>query len=285
MSNIVQSQVTQKSKKTKLTMDDIMNLKQYHVDGALTAKYTDVTVEEVRQQIDENVEKAARQFGFVAKAFDCGALDDLGKLYGNKDNKLNLEEVMSLKRIDVYRAVLLNIRAVLLSIYKNPIAIKNPLEEYRVTPHREVLLNIYKNLSVDSINALEENEVIALGVQALGAELSMVIDKGDPCSVLNRYRTNVPRGESPFIQINNSCTVFKLLLEELHNEHENVRIEAIRSIAKLEHTSIIEPLINTLSDESINVRKETVENLKKVTGQDFGMDSTAWLNWWANKNE
>jgi len=251
-SNVVQSKVTQKSKKTGLTMDDIMNLKQYHVDGALTAKYTDVTVEEVRQEIEENVEKAAIQFGFVGKAFHCGALDDLGKLYGNKDNRLNLEEVMSLKRVDVYRAV---------------------------------LLNINKNLSVDSINALEENEVIALGVQALGAELSMVIDKGDPCDVLKRYRTNVPRGESPFIQINNTCTVFKLLLEELHNEHENVRIEAIRSIGKLEHTSIIEPLINTLSDESINVRKETIENLKKVTGKDFGIDSTAWLNWWKNRNE
>jgi len=251
MCNIVQSQKTQNSKEKKLTIDDIMNLKQYDVDGAITATYTDVTVEEVRQQIDENTEKAARQFGFVGKALNCGALDDLTRLYGNKDNRLNLEEVMSLKSADIYRAV---------------------------------LLNKYKNMSVDSINALEVNDVIARGVQVLGEELSMVIDKGDPCGI-NQYRTNVQFGESPHIQINNTCTVFKLLLEELHNEHVNVRIEAIRSIGKLEHTSIVEPLINTLSDESIDVRKEALETLKKITGKDFGMDSTAWLNWWANRNE
>lgn len=32
--------------------------------------------------------------------------------------------------------------------------------------------NIYENISIDSINVLEEIEVIALGVQALGAEIS-----------------------------------------------------------------------------------------------------------------
>jgi hypothetical protein len=248
-SNIVQSQETQNSKEKELTIHDIMTLKQYHVDGAITVKYTDVSEEAVRQQIDENVEEAARQFGFVGKAFNCGALDDLSKLYGNNGNRLNLEEVMSLKRVDVYRAV---------------------------------LLNIYKNMSVDSINELEENEVITMGVQALGEELSTVIGERDPCGI-NQYRTNVQLGESPHIQINNTCTVFKLLLEELHNEHVNVRIEAIRSIGKLEHTSIVEPLINILSDESINMRNETVETLKKVTGEDLGMDSTDWLNWWATR--
>ena len=118
-SNIVQSQETQNSKKKELSILDIANLKQYQLDGAVTAKYTDVSVEAARQQIDENVEKAARQFGFVGNAFNCGALDDLSKIYGNKDNRLNLEEVMSLKSVDVDRAV---------------------------------LLNIYKTMSVDSIN-------------------------------------------------------------------------------------------------------------------------------------
>ncbi|MCK4644955.1 MAG: HEAT repeat domain-containing protein [Candidatus Aminicenantes bacterium] len=250
-SNLVQSQETQKSKKKKLTMQDIMNLKQYHVDGAITSKYTDVTVEEVRQQIDENVEKAARQFGFVGKAFNCGALDDLGKLYGNKDNRLNLEEVLSLKSVDVYRAV---------------------------------LLNINKRMSVDSINTLEDSEAIALGVQALGEKLSMVTDKRDPCG-LDQYRTNVPLGDSPHVKINNTCRVFKFLLEALDNQYVNVRVEAIRSIGNLEPMSIIKPLITTLSDKSIDVRKEAVEILKKVTGEDFGMDSTAWLNWWENRNQ
>lgn len=250
--NVVQSQVTQKSKKTELTMHDIMNLKQYHLDGAITAKYTDVTVEDVRQQIDENVEKASIQFGLIRKAFDCGALDDLGKLYGDNSDRLNLKEVMSLKSVDVYRAV---------------------------------LLNIDKSISVDSIKTLEESKAMALGVQALGEKLSMVTKKSDPCGP-GQQRTNVQFGDSPHININNTCTVFKFLLDALKNEYYNVRLEAIRSIGKLEHTSIIEPLILTLSfEKSIDVKKEAVEILKKVTGEDFGMDSKAWLNWWLNRNE
>ena len=30
---------------------------------------------------------------------------------------------------------------------------------------------------------------------------------------------------------------------------------------------------------------QDLEILKKVTGEDFGMDSTVWLNWWENRNQ
>ena len=249
--NLVHSQVTQKTEKKESSMLDIANLKPYHLDGAITAKYTDVTVEQVRQKIDENVEETARQFRFVREAFDCGALDDLGKFYGNNDNRLNLEEVMSLKSVDVYRAV---------------------------------LINIDESMSIDDIKTLEESEAIALGVQALGEKLSMLTNERDPCGS-GQQLTNVQFGYSPHIKINNTCTVFKLLLEALNNDHINVRLEAINSISKIDHTSIIKPLITTLNDKNIEVRREGANVLKKLTGEDFGMDSKAWLNWLENRNQ
>ena len=247
ITGIIKTQEKQKS----LTMEDIMNLQQYHIDGAITAKYTEVTVDEVRKLIADSVELAARQFGYVGKTLNCGALDNLGEYYGNKDKKLNFEEVMTLKKVDVYRAV---------------------------------LLNFNKSMSADYLMKIEDEEVIILGIRTLGIQLSKIIGYDDPCGI-NSIQTNVPLGQSPHLGINNTCPVFKLLLEELENENVNVKLEAINAISKLYRKSIIEPLITIIPDENNEVRLKALEILKSLTEEDYGMDDKAWLNWWKNTSK
>lgn len=233
------------------TIDEILNLKQHDIDGAVTASYTDVTVDQMRQQLKGNLEKAARQFGLVREAFDCGALPELGKLVGASDSRLNLNEVMALESADIYKAALLQLDG---------------------------------NVSIDDVRKLKDSEAISLAVQALAQKLRSIA-QGDPCGSGRYRRLLTGRWQSPHSDINDSCTLFNLLLSALKDKQASVRVVAARSLGKIEHSSIVEPLILAMKDESIDVRKAAIEVLVKITGKDFGKDPVKWEDWWEKNKQ
>jgi HEAT repeat protein len=66
----------------------------------------------------------------------------------------------------------------------------------------------------------------------------------------------------------------------LKDENSYVRMTAARALGQIDDPRVIEPLIEALKDESHGVKKNAALSLKQRTGQDFGKDPAAWLQWW-----
>jgi hypothetical protein len=64
-----------------------------------------------------------------------------------------------------------------------------------------------------------------------------------------------------------------------------VKVAAIKYLDIFDNQDLIEPLINTVQDNMLDgcVKIKIVALLKKLTNEDFGFDSSAWLRWWEKK--
>jgi len=71
----------------------------------------------------------------------------------------------------------------------------------------------------------------------------------------------------------------KPLLNSLHNEDVDIRIGAAQTLGELKDYSVIEPLIDSLKDESKYPREAANTALKNLTSQDFGNDPEIWQKW------
>lgn len=71
----------------------------------------------------------------------------------------------------------------------------------------------------------------------------------------------------------------ELLIENLKNEDKLLREQSAKKLGELGKSQAIEPLIAILNDESKDVQRSALEALKKITGNDYGTDSTKWLEW------
>lgn len=226
---------------------ELGDLGKPHADAALVAGATDVTPKQASQQIKDNFEKAAIQFGLVREAIDCGAVSELNKLIGDSNKRLNLDEVMALERVDVYKAI---------------------------------LLNLDRNFTLNEVKKLKDSKAITLSVRSLGQEL-VISNDGDPCD----SKQSILKPGDRHGSIIDTCTAFNLLLAALENKYVFVRVEAARAIGKIEHSRVIEPLIASLRDESNDVRKVAAEALVKITGNDLGRDPEKWEKWWETKKQ
>lgn len=61
-----------------------------------------------------------------------------------------------------------------------------------------------------------------------------------------------------------------------------VKIAALKVIRKAnyKYIGIIPYLIDLLADNDVELRQESYETLKKITGKDFGYNVSAWTSWW-----
>lgn len=70
------------------------------------------------------------------------------------------------------------------------------------------------------------------------------------------------------------------LAAALKDENSYVRATAATALGAIDDPRVVDPLIGALKDESHGVRKNAALSLKKRTGQNFGQDHEAWLQWW-----
>ena len=64
------------------------------------------------------------------------------------------------------------------------------------------------------------------------------------------------------------------------DENSYVRATAALVLGDLKDKRGVDPLIEALSDESGGVRKNAAFALKRITGQNFGIDPAKWQEWW-----
>lgn len=64
-----------------------------------------------------------------------------------------------------------------------------------------------------------------------------------------------------------------------YEEEAEVRVEAALALGQYADPFVVEALIAALDDASLVVHRAAVSSLRTLTGQDFGIDSGAWLRW------
>lgn len=66
-----------------------------------------------------------------------------------------------------------------------------------------------------------------------------------------------------------------------YNELEpDVRIETAEALGMYAENRVVEVLIGSLADPSLAVNRSALDSLRTLTGQDFGLDRRAWLDWY-----
>ena len=75
------------------------------------------------------------------------------------------------------------------------------------------------------------------------------------------------------------------LIATLKDEEWLVRRYAARSLGELRATRAIKPLINALDDEGFRATAAAAKALRKITGQDLGLDPEKWREWWEENKE
>ena len=73
------------------------------------------------------------------------------------------------------------------------------------------------------------------------------------------------------------------LLVTLNNEEESqsdVRTEAALALGQYPQTRVFHGLVRALDAPELAVNLAALKSLESITGQDFGMDSSAWLSWY-----
>lgn len=73
------------------------------------------------------------------------------------------------------------------------------------------------------------------------------------------------------------------LLDALSSRTEpeaQVRVEAASALGQYAQSRVIESLIAALGDEQLAVNASVEDSLRTLTGQDFGVDQTAWQTWY-----
>ena len=66
----------------------------------------------------------------------------------------------------------------------------------------------------------------------------------------------------------------------LNDEDPAVRRAAAIALGQYGEASVVEALIGALGDRSLSVNLAARRSLRYLTGEDFGVDGQAWLNWW-----
>jgi hypothetical protein len=71
----------------------------------------------------------------------------------------------------------------------------------------------------------------------------------------------------------------KPLIAALRDEQWRVRMYASRSLGALVDTGAVDPLIDALNDKVPRVAAAAAEALKRITGEEFGLDPEKWRRW------
>ncbi len=83
-------------------------------------------------------------------------------------------------------------------------------------------------------------------------------------------------------RLHNPVAVEPLLLH-IQSERETesaVRAAAAEALGQYAQTNVVQRLIAAFEDPSLAVNRATLDSLRTLTGQDFGFDRRAWLQWY-----
>lgn len=139
---------------------------------------------------------------------------------------------------------------------------------------------VYLELYLDAAED-EDPGVRAAGIRALGRH-------GEPehAMVLVRRLTDADRmvriaAARALQRIHNPAAVPALLvaIQESREADPDVRIAAAEALGQYAEPRVVQALVAALADSRLSVNHAVRGSLITLTGQDFGVDRRAWINW------
>ncbi len=67
--------------------------------------------------------------------------------------------------------------------------------------------------------------------------------------------------------------------DDFNETEPDVRAEAAQALGQYAQPRVVEVLVAGLADPSLAVNRSSLESLRTLTGQDFGLDRRAWIDW------
>lgn len=142
---------------------------------------------------------------------------------------------------------------------------------------------VYMRLYVDAVHDSDAG-VRAAGVRGLALHgspehvplLIEALDDEDPIVRLDSARA--------LQRIHNSGAIGPLVnrMQIENEENELVRAEAARALGQYAQPYVVDALIASLDDPNLGVNEASRSSLRTLTGQDFGTDIAAWVDWVGN---
>lgn len=68
--------------------------------------------------------------------------------------------------------------------------------------------------------------------------------------------------------------------EQRNEENPEIRSEAAHALGQYRTSEVVQHLISILNDSQLSVNRGALASLRTLTGQDFGFDRRAWLDWY-----
>jgi len=68
--------------------------------------------------------------------------------------------------------------------------------------------------------------------------------------------------------------------DEGSEENPDIRTEAAHALGQYRSDAVVQHLIKALADSKLSVNRSALASLKTLTGQDFGFERRAWLDWY-----
>ena len=66
---------------------------------------------------------------------------------------------------------------------------------------------------------------------------------------------------------------------------EAVRVEAVDALGQFPNDKVVQALVQSLADTRLAVNRSAHNSLRTLTGQDFGLDRRAWLDWYKDTKD
>ncbi len=161
----------------------------------------------------------------------------------------------------------------------------DPDERYRGTQllstatfaSEPVYVSLFRDNASDQDPGVRAASIRALGLHGAQSDTPLLIER------LKDEDPTVRAEAARALQRIHSPEAVVPLLERLSNKTEDeaqVRVEAASALGQFAQPRVVEALIAALGDEQLAVNASVQTSLRTLTGQDFGLDQSAWQTWY-----
>lgn len=140
----------------------------------------------------------------------------------------------------------------------------------------DVYLRLYRSALEDEDAGVRGVAIRALAMHGTPDDVPTIIETMEGANDLVREE-----GVRALQRLHNEVAIPVLLerLDSREEENRKVRRNAAIALGQYAQRRVISGLIGALNDRDLSVNRASRRSLRILTGQDFGLDSRAWLTW------
>ncbi len=147
--------------------------------------------------------------------------------------------------------------------------------------HQEPYMKAYKILTTDPSAMVRAQAMRALGTSHDASAVPYLVDGATGKTGLSDTEPEVRRDAALGLATTFGPAAVQPLADRVRGDADDqVRINAVRALARASTPTSIRVLIDALDDKNAAVVYYARDSLMAITGQNFAFDGKAWLNWY-----